>query len=50
MDMGQKGELHSNIPGNAGSIIVDTDTNRIIGEANPSPKGIVILGGETWKV
>jgi ATP-dependent helicase Lhr and Lhr-like helicase len=52
MDLGEKGEVHSNIADSRSVEVFDSQSGRVIGKIawSPDNKGDVVLGGRHWRI
>nr|MDO8062811.1 DEAD/DEAH box helicase [Candidatus Freyrarchaeum guaymaensis] len=50
MDLGERGEIHSNIPSIKALKVIDVTSRRVIGEVQYPVDEIFLLGGRTWKI
>jgi len=52
MDMGERGEVHSNISDSRGTQVVDASTGQVVGQValHTSDQKTVTLGGRTWAI
>lgn len=50
MDLGAKGEIHSNIPSNKVVAVIDVSSRQTIGEVQYPVDKIFVLGGRVWLV
>ncbi|MCD4816418.1 MAG: hypothetical protein K8R06_08470, partial [Methanosarcinales archaeon] len=50
MDLGEKGEVHSNIPSNKVVKVIDVNSKKMIGEVQYPVDEIFVLGGRVWLI
>ena len=50
MDLGEKGEVHSNIPSNKVVKVIDVNSKQMIGEVQYPVDEIFVLGGRVWLI
>lgn len=50
MDLGAKGEIHSNIPSNKVVAVIDVSSRQTIGEVQYPVDEIFVLGGRVWRI
>ena len=50
MDLGEKGEVHSNIPSNKVVKVFDVNSKQMIGEVQYPVDEIFVLGGRVWLI
>jgi len=50
MDLGAKGEVHSNIPSNKVVAVINVDSKQTIGEVQYPIDEIFVLGGRVWRI
>ncbi len=50
MDCGENGFIHSNIPDTKSMIVIDTNSNKTVGEISYPVDNVFVLGGKIWKI
>ncbi len=50
MDIGEKGNVHSNVPNTKALRVVDINSKQIVGEVQYPIDEIFVLGGKVWKI